>query len=90
MLHDDQIKSLLIITLCPCFELLEKKITKVSVIDHLNEQHIVIIEESHDWPNILLSGHTVYISFSTYAYIHETGRIRIIGNLAFKQLMTRL
>ena len=53
MLHDDQIKSLLIVTLCPCFELLEKKITKVSVIDHLNEQHIVIIEESHDWPNIL-------------------------------------
>ena len=28
---NDQIKSLLIITLCTCFELLEKKITKVSV-----------------------------------------------------------
>ena len=23
------------------------------VIDSLNEQHIVVIEESHDWPNIL-------------------------------------
>ena len=23
------------------------------VIDPLNEQHIVVIEESHDWPNIL-------------------------------------
>ena len=45
------------------------------VIDPLNEQHIVIIEESHDWPNIFLSGHTVYISFSTSTYILETGGI---------------
>ena len=31
MLYDDQQKSLLITTLCTCFELLEKKIKKVSV-----------------------------------------------------------
>ena len=53
MLYDDQIKSLLIIILCTCLELLEKQITRVSVSDPLDEQHIVIIEESHDWSNIL-------------------------------------
>ena len=54
ILNDDQIKSLLMITLCTWFELLEKEIKKgFCVIDPLNEQHIVIIAESHDWSNTL-------------------------------------
>ena len=31
MLYDNQIKSLLIIILCTCFELLEKQMSKISV-----------------------------------------------------------
>ena len=47
MLYDDQIKSLLIITLCTFRKEYDKGFR---VIDPLNEQNIVIIEESHDWP----------------------------------------
>ena len=50
MLYDDQIKSLLIITLCTFRKEYDKGFR---VIDPLNEQNIVIIEESHDWPNII-------------------------------------
>ena len=54
MLYDNQIKYLLIIILCTCFELLEKQMSKISVskIPHKG-QHIIIIEESHDRPNTL-------------------------------------
>ena len=53
MLNYDQIKSFFIITLCTCFELLEKKVTKVSVIDPLNEQHIIIKESHQTAQNII-------------------------------------
>ena len=53
--YDDQIKSLLIIILCTCLELLEIKANKKGfcVIDPFNEQLIVIIGKSHDRPDIL-------------------------------------
>ena len=55
MLYHDQIKNLLIITLCTVYLLwtFRKENNKgFCVIDPLNEQHIIIIEESHNWPNI--------------------------------------
>ena len=59
MLYDDQIKSLLIITLCTFRKEYDKGFC---VIDPLSEQHIEIIEVSHDWPKY-------HLKWSYNAYI---------------------
>ena len=55
ILNDDQIKFLPMITLCTylIWTFREGNNKGFCVIDPLNEQHIVIIVESHDWSNIL-------------------------------------
>ena len=58
------------------------------VIDPVNEQHIVIREESHNWPNLLKSGRTVYLSFSTAAFILETNVIELILTITEAEVNT--
>ena len=50
------------------------------------------MEESHDWPNILRSGHTVYISFSTSASILKTSgieKVLLIAEAKFEPELPR-